>query len=49
MCAQREVEKCLQEFFRTHQEGWDFSHRAAFTDDQLDALDTYKGRPTYFA
>ena len=46
---QREVERCLQEFFKTHQEGWEFEHRAAFTEEQLDALDTYKGRPTYFA
>lgn len=46
---QREVERALQEFFKTHQEGWEDLHRAAFTEEQLDVLDTYKGRPTYFA
>ncbi|KAL8426760.1 hypothetical protein Efla_006746 [Eimeria flavescens] len=47
--VRREVERALQEFFKTHQEGLEERHRAAFTEEQLDVLDTYKGRPTYFA
>ena len=46
---QREVERSLQEFLKTHQEGWESFHRSAFSEEQLDVLDTYKGRPTYFA
>ncbi|OEH77445.1 hypothetical protein cyc_06494 [Cyclospora cayetanensis] len=45
----REVERALQEFIKTHQEGWETIHRGAFSEDQLDVLDTYKGRPAYFA
>ncbi|KAL8441861.1 hypothetical protein Emed_007455 [Eimeria media] len=47
--VRREVERALQDFFKTHQEAWDDTHRAAFSEEQLDVLDTYKGRPTYFA
>jgi len=45
----REVEKCLQEFFRTHQDAWQQLHSGKFSQEQLDILETYKGRPIYFA
>eukprot|EP00922_Rhytidocystis_sp_ex-Travisia-forbesii_P015375 GHVS01022933.1.p1 GENE.GHVS01022933.1~~GHVS01022933.1.p1 ORF type:complete len:2089 (+),score=225.43 GHVS01022933.1:40-6306(+) len=45
----REVEKCLQEFYRTHQDAWQQLHVQKFSECQLDVLDTYKGRPIYFA
>eukprot|EP00918_Siedleckia_nematoides_P052825 GHVU01115356.1.p1 GENE.GHVU01115356.1~~GHVU01115356.1.p1 ORF type:complete len:221 (-),score=8.93 GHVU01115356.1:208-789(-) len=44
----REVEKCLQEFLRTHQDAWLQIHAKKFTAEQLDLLDMYKGRPIYF-
>eukprot|EP00922_Rhytidocystis_sp_ex-Travisia-forbesii_P015376 GHVS01022934.1.p1 GENE.GHVS01022934.1~~GHVS01022934.1.p1 ORF type:complete len:2097 (+),score=211.49 GHVS01022934.1:68-6358(+) len=45
----REVEKCLQEFYRTHQDAWQQLHVRKFSECQLDVLETYKGRPIYFA
>nr|CEL65957.1 TPA: hypothetical protein BN1204_017880 [Neospora caninum Liverpool] len=45
----RQVEKTLQEFYRTHQDAWQQLHVHKFSPEQLDVLDTYKGRPTYFA
>jgi len=45
----KEVQKSLQEFFRTHQDAWKQLHAPKFTETQLDILDAYKGRPSYFA
>ncbi|PFH36451.1 hypothetical protein BESB_046430 [Besnoitia besnoiti] len=45
----RHVEKTLQEFYRTHQDAWRQLHVRKFSPEQLDVLETYKGRPTYFA
>lgn len=45
---QRQVEKSLQEFFRTHQDAWQQSHVKRFSEDQIELLDMYKGRPVYF-
>ncbi|OII76290.1 hypothetical protein cand_010480 [Cryptosporidium andersoni] len=45
----RQIEACIQEFFKTHQDGWDFIHKHKFSSHQLEILDIYKGRPSYFA
>ncbi|PHJ23451.1 very large low complexity protein [Cystoisospora suis] len=47
--VRRHVEKTLQEFYRTHQDAWQQLHVHKFSPEQLDVLETYKGRPTYFA
>ncbi|KAK6588301.1 hypothetical protein RS030_6747 [Cryptosporidium xiaoi] len=44
----RQIQECIQEFFKTHQDGWNIVHKHKFTDIQLEILDIYKGRPTYF-
>ncbi|OII71677.1 uncharacterized protein cubi_01291 [Cryptosporidium ubiquitum] len=44
----KQIQECIQEFFKTHQDGWNFIHKNKFNQDQLEVLDTYKGRPTYF-
>ncbi|KAH8741753.1 hypothetical protein FG386_001327 [Cryptosporidium ryanae] len=44
----KQIQECIQEFFKTHQDGWNIVHKHKFTDIQLEILDIYKGRPTYF-
>ncbi|XP_665435.1 hypothetical protein [Cryptosporidium hominis TU502] len=44
----KQIQECIQEFFKTHQDGWNFIHKHKFNQYQLEILDTYKGRPTYF-
>eukprot|EP01070_Trichotokara_eunicae_P009295 Trichotokara_eunicae@DN6031_c0_g1_i3.p1 len=45
----KEVEKTLQEFFRSHQDAWEREHKEKFTEDQLDLLYQHKGLPRYFS
>ncbi|XP_053990948.1 uncharacterized protein LOC128883022 [Hylaeus volcanicus] len=47
--VRRQVEKTLQEFFRTHCDAWNELHVKKFSSAQLNILNIYKGRPRYFS
>ena len=37
------------EFWRTHRDMWEYSFKARFTDEQLQALEGLSPIPSYFA
>jgi uracil-DNA glycosylase len=43
------VRKTFTDFKRTHQDGWEQSHRLRFTPDELDALSDVLISPHYYA
>jgi len=45
--TQTTVRKTIQEFGRTHQDEWQNNKFIWFTPEQLEALDTVLGTPTY--
>eukprot|EP00916_Digyalum_oweni_P025531 GHVL01042040.1.p1 GENE.GHVL01042040.1~~GHVL01042040.1.p1 ORF type:complete len:1523 (+),score=288.15 GHVL01042040.1:133-4569(+) len=47
--VRKTVQTTLQEFFKSHQDAWHQHHKRLFSDYQLDKLETFKGRPSYFA
>ncbi|GAW83477.1 hypothetical protein, conserved [Plasmodium gonderi] len=44
----KEIEKCIQNFLRTHKDEWEYKYKLVFTEDQLNTLDMYKGGLNYF-
>ncbi|CRH02524.1 conserved Plasmodium protein, unknown function [Plasmodium relictum] len=44
----KEIEKCIQNFLRTHKDEWEYKYKLIFTEDQLNILDMYKGGLNYF-
>ncbi|OTN64236.1 Uncharacterized protein PKNOH_S140246400 [Plasmodium knowlesi] len=44
----KEIEKCIQNFLRTHKDEWEYKYKLVFTEDQLNILDMYKGGLNYF-
>ncbi|VWU53228.1 Domain of unknown function (DUF3437), putative [Hepatocystis sp. ex Piliocolobus tephrosceles] len=44
----KEIEECLQNFLRTHKDEWEFKYKLAFTEEQLNIMDMYKGGLNYF-
>ncbi|KAF7456213.1 hypothetical protein HWI79_3258 [Cryptosporidium felis] len=44
----KQIQECIQEFLKSHQDGWNFIHKHKFSHHQLEILDMYKGRPVYF-
>ncbi|SBT80792.1 conserved Plasmodium protein, unknown function [Plasmodium malariae] len=44
----KEIEKCIQNFLRTHKDEWEYKYKLVFTEDQLNIMDMYKGGLNYF-
>ncbi|SBS88298.1 conserved Plasmodium protein, unknown function [Plasmodium ovale] len=44
----KEIEKCIQNFLRTHKDEWEYKYKLVFTEEQLNILDMYKGGLNYF-
>lgn len=44
----KEIEKCIQNFLRTHKDEWEYKYKQIFTEEQLNILDLYKGELNYF-
>ncbi|CXJ17633.1 conserved Plasmodium protein, unknown function [Plasmodium berghei] len=44
----KEIEKCIQNFLRTHKDEWEYKYKTIFTEDQLNILDMYRGGLNYF-
>jgi len=47
--VKKTVEKSLQQFCKSHQDAWETEFKYKFTTEQQDILDSFKGRPVYFA